>query len=578
LLQIVNDLLDLSKIRAGKVVLEALPIDLGHVLEECASLFTGAAQAKGLELIVCPPARIERTLIGDPLRVRQILMNLIGNAVKFTERGEVVVTADIDSIDADQAIVRLAVTDTGIGMNDEAIGKVFEPFAQADETTTRRFGGTGLGLSICKDLAGVMGGHITVESKPQIGSTFKLTLPLKIAAAAAPSQPRALSGRVRILTRRPALAESLNRHATSLGLTVVDDEREDVLLVDATSRSDVLSAYLRQPKGSQRPVVVLATTAEVETQDFGAVLHPKSLVLKPVHRLALQEALASALGAQLSVGAGEDTVIGEGPQFNAHVLLVEDECVNAAVAQGYLTALGCTSVWVTSGSEAVSRSASEHFDLILMDLNMPGMDGFATVSLIRQRDGEAASVPIIALTAHDALNYRDKCLAAGMNDILSKPYGLEECTRALSRWIKLSPLRAASERTAASSASFAALSRLTSVDANAIAGLRSLRAEKYVDFYAKLVELFRAGSTESLARLRLAVESGDLRAAAAVCHKLTSSAANVGAIEYAKQLRKLEHLCLTGDSASARELREKLQAAHAPLLETLTGYCLRASA
>ncbi len=146
LLQIVNDLLDLSKIRAGKVALESLPIDLGQVLEECTSLFAGAAESKGIELIVCPPARTTHTLLGDPLRVRQILMNLVGNAVKFTSKGEVAVRADIDSIDGSEAIVKLYVADTGIGMDAVAIGKIFEPFSQADETTTRKFGGTGLGL------------------------------------------------------------------------------------------------------------------------------------------------------------------------------------------------------------------------------------------------------------------------------------------------------------------------------------------------------------------------------------------------------------------------------------------------
>jgi signal transduction histidine kinase/ligand-binding sensor domain-containing protein/CheY-like chemotaxis protein len=462
LLQIVNDLLDLSKIRAGKVALEALPIDFGQVLEECTSLFAGAAEAKGIELIVCPPARTETVLIGDPLRVRQILMNLIGNAVKFTERGEVVVTADVRSMEGDQAIVQLAVADTGIGMDADAIGKIFEPFSQADETTTRRFGGTGLGLSICKELADVMGGHITVESKPKIGSTFYLSLPLKTGAPLAAPDSVALAGRVRILTRRTALSESLMRHMTSLGLTVISDEsqREDVLVVDASTRADALKSYLEQPNLSQHPVVVIATTAEAESQDLRVRLHPKTIVLKPVHRIALHEALAAAMGASLPTSAEETGVAADSPRFNAHVLLVEDESVNAAVAQGYLTALGCTSVWVKSGTEAVSRSASERFDLIFMDLNMPGMDGFATATLIRDRGGDDHRVPIVALTAHDAINYRDRCLAAGMNDFLSKPYGLEECTRVLGRWIEKPK-----------SAPPVVSSPLSAIDAHTVAGL-----------------------------------------------------------------------------------------------------------
>jgi signal transduction histidine kinase/ligand-binding sensor domain-containing protein len=195
LLQIVNDLLDLSKIRAGKVSLEKLPIDLGQVLEECTSLFAGSAENKGIELIVCPPASTEHALLGDPLRVRQILMNLVGNAVKFTSVGEVVVKADIEPIDAGHVMAKIRVTDTGIGMDAAAIGKIFEPFSQADETTTRKFGGTGLGLAICRELADLMQARITVDSKPQIGSKFCLALPLTVgeAALAATSNPHPTS-------------------------------------------------------------------------------------------------------------------------------------------------------------------------------------------------------------------------------------------------------------------------------------------------------------------------------------------------------------------------------------------------
>ena len=180
LLQIVNDLLDLSKIQAGKVQLESLPIDLVPLLEECTALFLGTAATKGIELIVCPPTHDQRRLIGDPLRVRQILMNLIGNAVKFTTQGEVVVKADISWIESDRATLRLTIADTGIGMDDATIAKIFEPFTQADESTTRRFGGSGLGLAICRELAELLGGTITVDSKPGVGSTFTLSLPLQV--------------------------------------------------------------------------------------------------------------------------------------------------------------------------------------------------------------------------------------------------------------------------------------------------------------------------------------------------------------------------------------------------------------
>jgi signal transduction histidine kinase/ligand-binding sensor domain-containing protein/CheY-like chemotaxis protein len=588
LLQIVNDLLDLSKIRAGKVGLEALPIDLGQVLEECTSLFAGAAESKGIELIVCPPARADVTLLGDPLRVRQILMNLVGNAVKFTAQGEVTVRADVLAVESDVATVQLAVADTGIGMDASAIGKIFEPFAQADETTTRKFGGTGLGLAICRELADIMGGRITVESKPRIGSTFYLSLPLKVGPAISSHPAQLPPGLVRIAARRPSLAESLTRHATSLGFTVLadhDPRQANILIVDASSRSDLLETRLAAASESQPALVVVATAAEVEARSLRMLLREKMIVLKPVHRIALHEALALALGAEpATIGEAAASAATE-TRLRGHVLLVEDEPVNAAVAEGYLEALGCTSVWVKDGAEAVARSASEHFDLVFMDLNMPGMDGFATAALIRERERaqKTARVPIVALTAHDAVNYRERVLKADMDDIMSKPYALEDCTRLLRLWLapRTSPPGVVTQKSSSPAASAApartAGPSLDSIDAKAVAGLRGMRAGQ-ADLYPRLVELFRSGSIDSLARLQTAIDAGDLRAGEAICHKLASSAGNVGALIYAKQVRVLEETCSLGDVGKARELNATLQAAHASLLEALQSLCLRETA
>jgi signal transduction histidine kinase/ligand-binding sensor domain-containing protein/CheY-like chemotaxis protein len=616
LLQIVNDLLDLSKIRAGKVALETLPIDLGQVLEECTSLFAGAAEAKGIELIVCPPARSEATLLGDPLRVRQILMNLVGNAVKFTAQGEVAVRADVLSVEGDIATVQLAVADTGIGMDAKAISKIFEPFAQADETTTRKFGGTGLGLAICRELADIMGGRITVESKPQIGSTFFLSLPLRVGPAVARNESAQLpAARVRIAARRTSLAESLARHASSLGLTVLteqDAQREDILIVDVSSRGDLLDKQLAAGGVSEPVLVVVATAAEVEARSLRMLMREKLIVLKPVHRIALHEAFALALGVESATLSDVRGAQAGEPRLKGHVLLVEDEPVNAAVAEGYLEALGCTSVWAKNGTEAVARSAGERFDLVFMDLNMPGIDGFATAALIRERERaqNGARVPIVALTAHDAVNYREKVLKADMDDILSKPYALEDCTRLLRRWLaradaaatsgsapRVAPARAASKEsgsatsvgaappvaaTSSTAAEHAAartsLPALASVDASAVAALRRLRGGKQADLYSRLVELFRPASAEALASLQAALEGRDLVAAASICHKLASSAANVGALVYAKQIRQLEQACIAADIVKVRELNVTLQAAHAPLMEALQDLCLRESA
>ncbi|HTW37828.1 MAG TPA: two-component regulator propeller domain-containing protein [Steroidobacteraceae bacterium] len=580
MLRIVNDLLDLSRIRAGKVALEELPMDLTQILEECTALFAGAAEAKGVELIVCPPPRIERTLLGDPLRLRQILMNLVGNAVKFTTQGEVVVKADLE-LDAERVITHLSVADTGIGMDAATIEKIFEPFTQADESTTRRFGGSGLGLAICRELAELMDGTITVESRPQLGSTFHLIVPLKPGAAESRREPAALASHsVRIVTRRPALAESLTRYATLLGLRAEDatgtgEPRKpgpQLLIIDAASRMEALAGALAVPSGDTRPaVVIVASAAELEREDLRRLVPPEAIVARPVQRDALNEAVASVLGTPLAAcaEAGQSPAV---PSIGGHVLLVEDEPVNAAVAQGYLATLGCTSVWVKEGAAALARQTSERFDLVLMDLNMPNLDGFATTRLMRERGG-ARRVPIVALTANDGVDRRASCLASGMDDVLSKPCTLEDCARVLRRWLGREgpvPPVAQVERSADV--------RLSTVDLTTVAGLRSLRGAGQGDLYSRLVDLFRTSSTEAVARLGAVLESGDAHAAAAICHKLKSSASNVGAVSFAKSVRELEQLCGAGDLPRAREVYRALREAHPALLDELADLKLRASA
>jgi signal transduction histidine kinase/ligand-binding sensor domain-containing protein/DNA-binding NarL/FixJ family response regulator len=573
LLQIVNDLLDLSKMNAGKVALEELALDLVRILEECAALFTAATEGKGVELIVCPPPRDCAKLLGDPLRLRQIVMNLVGNAVKFTAQGEIVVRADIEPVDARRATLRLAISDTGIGMDEGTIAKIFDPFTQADESTMRRFGGTGLGLAICRELTQLMGGTVTVESQPGIGSTFHVTLPLKFGEEptrqqCAPLPPR----RVRIVTRRRALAEALERHVSALGLTLTGAElhRDDICIVE----SGLVQEFISQAGSDLAPaLVVIAGEAEIASKSFGPIAAPYGVIPKPVCRDILYEALAAAVGA---APLDADALLTSSSPYVAiegHVLLVEDEPVNAAVAQGYLTTLGCTSVWVDNGTEAVARHGAERFDLVLMDLSMPQLDGFATTRLIRQQEGDGRRVPIVALTAHGSTAYRESCLQAGMDDILSKPCTLEECLSVLQRWLVL-PHPQPARRTAAMTHD----SAWSAIDAATVERLRSLRSGSQSDLYQRLIELFDSGSARALLELRAALDAGQLPQAAAICHRLASSAANVGALAFAHQVRELERLCKANDAGRAQGLYQRLCAAHPQLLAALQHYRLQANA
>jgi CheY-like chemotaxis protein len=414
-------------------------------------------------------------------------MNLVGNAVKFTEHGEIRVHADLDFPDADRAAARISVADSGIGMDAATVEKIFQPFTQADESTSRRFGGSGLGLAICRELAELMGGRITVESTPGVGSTFHVLLPLDLSAAQS----------------APA-----------------------------------------------------ATVRE-----------------------AADDAARAATGA-----------------IAAHVLLVEDEPVNAAVAQGYLEALGCTSVWTKDGAEALARSATERFDLILMDINMPAFDGYQTARLIRERAGSGRRVPIIALTAHTPAQVRERCEAAGIDDVLSKPYTPEDCEKLLRRWVPPDLQPRGNAQPSAGSAGIATTAEapeaprdsqepranppadLAKVDQATVVRLRGSGAPGRASLYVRLVELFRAGSTTALEELEAAIRGGDLAAARATCHKLKSSAANVGALAFSEDVRRLEQLCAGGNATAAWSAFERLRTAHPALLAELTGLERRESA
>jgi signal transduction histidine kinase/ligand-binding sensor domain-containing protein/CheY-like chemotaxis protein/HPt (histidine-containing phosphotransfer) domain-containing protein len=595
LIHVVNDLLDLSKLQAGRVEFEALPLDLLSIIEECTTLFAAAAEAKGVELIVSPPLHEVSALIGDPLRVRQILMNLVGNAIKFTMQGTVAVMAEIGQTVAGRTTVRIAVADTGVGIEAATIERIFEPFTQADESTTRRFGGTGLGLAICRELAERMGGTVRVESRPNAGSTFRLELPMQVAGPAAPREVSRLARRrARILTGQAALAESLARYASLLDLDLaagpapsadVSTTAPEILIADLATHAASVLSILDAPVRARPPLVILGTTGQIEALQRVATVDPEVIVHKPAHREILLQALRAAAGLGRVSALEAPHLVRDLQRGGGHVLLVEDEPVNAAVAQGYLAELGCTCEWVQNGPDAAFLCAGERFDLIMMDLNMPTMDGFATSRLIREGDGQGRRIPIIALTAHNADDYRDACRDAGMNDILSKPFSMQQCADLLARWMPAarqplspSPPCAATGIAAPVIEAAADDAALTDIDPAAVARLQSLRRSGSANLYSEIVDLFRSSSTAAIAELESALQCDDLAAARAVCHKLAASTANVGALAFARDARLLERLCATGDRVRALPLSERLIATHPALIEELMRFQQRAIA
>jgi CheY-like chemotaxis protein/HPt (histidine-containing phosphotransfer) domain-containing protein len=323
------------------------------------------------------------------------------------------------------------------------------------------------------------------------------------------------------------------------------------------------------------PIVWLATDSEAAA--LRALAPDATIVPKPVMRQPLFQALTSRLRDPRPATATQDSAATRGARIVRHVLVVEDNEINAEVACGYVAALGGTSVWAPNGAQAVARAAAEKFDAVLMDLSMPGMDGYAVANLIRQQNGPNNRVPIIALTAHEPAGCRDACLLAGMNDVMSKPYTLEQCAAMLGQWTGDDNSHTADAETARARVAGDGAD-LGAIDPAAADALRAADADGSAALYQRIVELFRRKMPADMDRLAANLASGDLAAAAAVCHKLRSACANVGARAFAGRLRQLEGACTARQTDATHKLHAALVAAQPALLDALRGAPERASA
>jgi PAS domain S-box-containing protein len=460
LLAIINDILDFSKVEAGKLELEEIDFDLVQVVEEAAVLVADAAQQKGVELLAYCSPDLPLGVRGDPSRVRQVLLNLVSNAVKFTDSGEVVVRGLLEGENPDGVTVRFEVTDTGIGIPEASRQGLFDPFTQADSSTTREFGGTGLGLAISHRLVNAMGGAIGVDSEVGRGSTFWFSLPLRLAHDAT-STPRRATGR---LTGRRALivddndtncliladqlgawgirsdavgsgAEALGALREAVGL----EEPYDFALLDfCMPLMDGLELARRISADSSLSgtgLLLLTSAMDITTEQARAAGVEESLT-KPVRLSHLHSALQNVQN-QVLVGrveghAAPAAVAGT----RGHLLVVEDNPTNQLVAVGILASLGFTAEVAGNGLEALQALDRREFAAVLMDCHMPVMDGYSATRQIRQDEGEALHTPIIAMTAGAVLGDRELCIAAGMDDYVSKPVTPESIDLVLTRWLE----------------------------------------------------------------------------------------------------------------------------------------------
>ena len=458
LLVIINDILDFSKIEAGKLSIDAIDFSLRTMLDETLKPLALRAHAKHLELMIHVRPDVPDTLVGDPLRLRQILMNLVGNAIKFTEQGEIVVRVECESSADDRATLRVTVADTGIGIPVEKQVAVFGAFTQGDGSTTRQYGGTGLGLTICKQLLDLMGGRIWVESQPGRGSDFHLTVTLpvsrrKVSAEVLPQPDELLNMSTLVVddnaTNRRILVELL----ASWGMKAVEaaDHAEAMRKADAASTPFALAlvdmtvpgssgneivAALRNSRSCASAAMLLLTSAD--HQHGRASDTPiAGYLVKPIGQHALLDAIRRAIGARMTPDR-EPIAPAVTPMRAARrlrVLVAEDNPVNQKLAQLLLERRGHTPILVTNGRDAVERLRADDFDLVLMDLQMPEMDGFEATAAIRarERDARVPRVPIVALTAHAMQGDRQRCMDADMDGYVAKPINPVELFEVIDR-------------------------------------------------------------------------------------------------------------------------------------------------
>jgi two-component system sensor histidine kinase/response regulator len=581
LLKLINDILDLSKIEAGKLELDPIDFDLRYALDETVRFLAPSAHQKGLEMTLHVASDVPSALHGDPSRLRQVIVNLIGNAVKFTETGEVVVQVNMESREEQRVVLHFSVADTGIGIPREKQETIFASFTQADASVTRRFGGTGLGLTIASQLIAFMGGRISVESRPGMGSTFHFTLPFTARpapAAAAPPRSMADLRGIAVLvvddsaTNRRLLEEVLAQwemrptsvdsgeaalHALERAWTC--GEPYQIVLLDF--QMPAMDGFEVARRIKARPDLAVTTIMMVSSVGHrGDALRCReagvaSYLTKPVRQAVLLDALLAVLantGQPVSAPALVTRHSLREMGRPRHILLAEDNPVNQKLVVRILEKHGLSVVVARNGREALAAIERERFDIVLMDVQMPEMGGFEACMEIRRRESAMGGhLPVVALTAHALKGDREACLSAGMDDYLAKPLRAPELLAVIARLTAGAAAPPAPEAALAVAAGpvFDPAAALSQVD-----GDRALLAE--------LVDLLRAESPRMLANLRRSLQANDPTAVERAAHELRGSVSNFGAHPVSQVALDLEVMgrggALAGGAARLADLEREV--------------------
>ncbi|SDI41838.1 Signal transduction histidine kinase [Propionivibrio dicarboxylicus] len=568
LLGIINDVLDFSKIEAREMRVERTDFELSRVLEGVTGLVGEKAAAKGLELILDVAGDVPEHLLGDPLRIGQILINFVNNAVKFTERGEITLRITVIEADDQAVLLRFSVKDTGIGLTAEQCGRLFQSFHQADSSTTRRYGGSGLGLAISKHLAALMGGDVGVSSQPGVGSEFWFSARLERSAAIAPSllpSPDLRGRKVLVVddnaSAREIISEMLDSMTFQVTAVASGEEALSAVTLAADSGTPFELAYvdwqmpdldgiataqaIRTLPVAKTPRVVMMTAfSHEELQEASRDAGVEHILTKPLNASMLLDAAIRVLDGAAPVpnpGTHHETTEAPLPQRGgARILLVEDNELNQEVASEMLRQANFVVDIAADGRQALDRLARGQYDCVLMDMQMPVMDGIAATRAIRQQP-QFAALPILAMTANAMSNDRERCLEAGMNDHIAKPIAPEELWAKLRRWIaprqeETPPVGADATAADIGDAAPPEPSPIAGIDFRV--GLRFALGREAL--YNRLLDKFVGTQSDFRAQITRALAAADWIGAARIAHTLKGAAAQIGAIDLPEQAAKLE--------------------------------------
>ncbi len=585
LLLLIDDILNFSKIDSGKVQIELESINLREILDDIVGILTGQVQSKDLDIAYMIDKDVPTHVQGDSSRIRQLLLNLAGNAVKFTDKGEIGFHVKNVTNSEKHLILRFEVTDTGVGINDDAQGRVFEAFRQADASTTKKFGGTGLGLAICRQLVEVMNGTIGVESSIGEGSTFWFELPFKDSLPAGKlidtKQSMAAGLRIFVVDDSEIIRANLQQTFENWGADftclqnvakVIDVLRNatqsnrafDVAFIDELMPNiNGIELIRKIAKDAQiAPMKLVLMTNQKNPEAFvDRFREIDAYIKKPIRQSNLFDCIAEFINRPLAEKLSKDitaiSLPNKKPNFNATILVVEDNRANQQVAQAMLERLGSRSSIASNGFEALKLLESTKYDAIFMDCNMPDMDGYEATQQIRQLKTEVAQIPIIAMTANVLEGDREKCIQAGMNDYISKPLKLDTLIAKLERWLDLPPenkLEIDSTKILTSHDVQFDINEKSIIDPGIISELR----DNVGDGFNDMVEVYIEDMGILLRSLEKSVLEKNSSTLIHYAHSIKGSSSNFGAIRLAHIAKQLEDIGRKNTTSGARDLVQTL--------------------